>query len=81
MWGGVFLMNFSLPQNDLPSLNLPCPLKNVGWKISFPFGARPILRCKLLVSGGATDFLVNFFDEEIFREKRHELSMKHTSFG
>ena len=74
-------MNFSLPQNDLPSLNLPCPLKNVGWKISFPFGARPILRCELLVSGGLQIFCGNYLDEEIFREKGHELQMKHTSFG
>ena len=26
------------PQNDLPSLNPTCSLKNVGWKMSFPFG-------------------------------------------
>ena len=26
------------PQSDLPSLNLTCSLKNVGWKMSFPFG-------------------------------------------
>ena len=46
--GSFFLMG-------LPSLKLTAqPLKIDGWKMNFPFGARPIFRGELLVLGSVT---------------------------
>ena len=63
-------MNFSLPQNDLP---LPEPTMSLKKMLlesyHFLLAPRPILRCKLLVSGGQHIFCGNFLDEQIFREK------------
>ncbi len=45
-------------KQDIPKYTLPktnsSHLKMDGWNTSFPFGARPICRCELLVSGRLT---------------------------
>jgi len=43
------LVNFTLPETN------KLPLKNGCWRLSFPFGAQPIFRGELLVSGRVDD--------------------------
>ena len=43
------LVNFALPETN------KLPQKNGCWRLSFPFGAQPIFRGDLLVSGRVDD--------------------------